>query len=147
MKEQKISFETAKLAKEKGFNLWCEKQYVETLEHTLDCGRGDVITFPYQYPRVIITGKLTEWDINYGFAPTQSLLQKWLREEYNCIVEVVFQYSVAYTGGKIKYFSTVDYYGKDMENAITEDADFRSKLYNTFEEALEVGLQEALKLI
>lgn len=38
--EQLITYETAYLAKEKGFDIDCKNKYVETLEHTLEMGRG-----------------------------------------------------------------------------------------------------------
>jgi hypothetical protein len=58
MKEQLITFETAKLAKESGFDLKTNKVFVETLEHTLDMGRGGDCTFPYQAPRLLEALKL-----------------------------------------------------------------------------------------
>ena len=99
MEEQLISYETAKLAKEKGFD------------------------FIY-----IIDNELT----NHSLI-TQSLLQKWLREVHNIHITVTsisqesWQYHIQKPKDKLG-----DNYNEDYEN---------------YEEALEDGLQESLKLI
>ncbi len=93
MIEELISFETAKLAKEKGFNEQCS-------------------------------------------APTQSLLQKWLREVHNIHVNV--SYGLTFTfkiNGDLKGNDYVDY------------SNIEEYWSRTYEEALEKGLIEGLKLI
>lgn len=61
MEDTLITFETAELAKEKGFNIPCKHLYdIKTGEYSDGYIFGDVI-----------------------LAPTQSLLQKWLRDKYN----------------------------------------------------------------
>lgn len=69
--------------------------------------------------------------------PTQSLLQKWLREKHGINVEVFLSYEFPYN----TYFYRVMKIGKYFTLSHT---DFESNIY---EEALEAGLQEALKLI
>lgn len=64
--------------------------------------------------------------------PTQSLLQKWLREEHNLCVSVWYD-----IGWKVEVILIPD--SEDVYDSI--------KTYDLYEEALEVGLQEALKLI
>ena len=126
------------MAKEKGFDWECHSMY-----HSKAFRRNDGYC-NYNQPNHKF---FSEEDIIS--APTQSLLQKWLRETYNCIVEVLFQIDKKYTNGKIKYIVTVDYYDENF-NLFNEnnEPDFISLiLYNTYEEALEVGLQEALNLI
>lgn len=68
-----------------------------------------------------------------GFCATQSLLQKWLREEHNLYVNHLLSPAGIY----IEIFK----YGKCI---LTLGADGG---YLNYEEALEIGLQEALKLI
>ena len=68
-------------------------------------------------------------------APTQSLLQKWLREKHNIIVLVDYE---GIDGYYYKYY----YYINEVKKYNASD-----KNYITFEEAYEIGLQEALKLI
>ena len=64
-----------------------------------------------------------------------SLLAKWLREEHNIIVLVDYE---GIDGYYYKFYS----YKEGNKNYDASD-----KNYNTYEEAYEIGLQEALKLI
>jgi hypothetical protein len=120
MKEQLITFETAKLAKEKGFDVYCETAYVYRYkEHESE---------DYWYYWKSYVGSLTHDPLTCDIgAPTQSLLQKWLREKHNTFISVDVNYCY-----KI--------YFKDV--LLSESIN-----YNNYEDALEVGLQEGLKLI
>lgn len=71
LRDELISFETAKLAKEKGFDVECERYFDETGGMWTYNNWGDGLR-----------------DGAY-WRPTQSLLQKWLREKYN--IEVISQ--------------------------------------------------------
>lgn len=137
MEEQLINFETAKLAKEKGFNIYTQKVFVETLEHTLEMGRGGDCTFPYQAPRVLNSSEFGNWDIVHCKAPTQSLLQKWLREVHNIHLLIEPYYNE----------QTVLIYGIDVIIENSKEEIIIEKGFKTYEQALEIGLQEALKLI
>ena len=124
MKEQLISFETAKLAKEKGFKIPTEvmykgneKSYGHNNEWGIDEKRLDG-EFPYRNQ---------QW---YSI-PTQSGLQKWLREKHNI-------HLIAYKNINIDGYDWC---------FITTDGITNINSYKTYEEALEAGLQEALKLI
>jgi len=114
MKEQLISFETAKLAKEKGFKKLCDFSYDED---------------------GILTGNC-EQSYNY-VASTQSLLQKWLREKYHLIITIAYQYEPD---------STPYSYWIYKENNSLPINQWVNGL-NTYEEALEAGLQKALSYI
>lgn len=69
--------------------------------------------------------------------PTQSVAQKWLRETKNIHIEISYMYE--------------NYWLYDILTIPTHDliglSDRPIVRYNTYEEALEAGLQEALKLI
>jgi len=130
MEEKLISFETAKLAKEMGFGLYsftpsgCVSMYNDNtneIEHLLMCQ-----SFPYDYQTICVS---------------QSLLQRWLREEHNFIISVVPFYNNT-TGICTLEGYTFLIFEKESFEAITNDED-----YKTYEEALEKGLQETLKLI
>lgn len=72
MKEEIILFETAQLAKEKGFNIPCNLYYyIDNMIHS----QKD------KYHK----GRLIDRNIypNQYSAPTQALLQKWFRKVYN----------------------------------------------------------------
>ncbi|MCK9445924.1 hypothetical protein M0Q50_03430 [bacterium] len=129
LKDELISKKTAMLAKEKGFD-------IRTSDFFCNDKELNEINF-LQYRE----------DDDFFYRPTQSLLQRWLRLEFNCIIEIIYQYSPIDTNGKILYVSTVDYYGKDFENDLSDEPDYQSTFYEKYEKALEVGLYEALKMI
>ena len=124
MKEQLITFETAKSATEKG----CENKTPHKLRRDyynhLGEINGDVTEYIKAYVNKNRTSNLETID-----APTQSLLQKWLREEHNLFVSVD------------KYEAKADSYFRST-NCIGIYGEFKK-----YESALENGLQEALKLI
>lgn len=83
--------------------------------------------------------------------PTQSLAQKWLREVKNIFVYVENWYDVEAQTIRNDMFYWV-FYTKvvvDVNSDIDNDEwfDDEETKYSTYEEALEVGLQEALKYL
>jgi hypothetical protein len=122
MIEELITFETAKLAKEKGFDINELKVYINHQIH------GIIIT-----NRDCIHNKK---DILCN-APTQSLLQKWLREEHNLNVSIDH-------GGSSNWYFIIDSIVLSEESKYYIEND---DVFDTYEQALEIGLQEALKLI
>lgn len=153
MKEDLITFDTAKLAKEKGFDWECNNWWVETLEHKLDIPRSGVEHFPSHEPRILGHKPSGNHHIIHASAPTQSLLQKWLRDNYN--IMIVIGHHIDYDNPNkvwknkkdILYELFVNYYGENFEIPCTDYDDYYQSHITTYEEALEIGLQEALKLI
>ncbi len=130
MEEELIKIETAKLAKEKGFDI---NTYSECWVKTLD---GKVI---HNSEREDIP-EHDRCEVLY-MQPTQSLLQKWLRETYNIDVEL---FSVTHNNIKwwrvyVKIGTSVQWNPAQLQN--------ENQQYKKYEIALEEGLQEALKLI
>ncbi len=127
MEEQLITFETAKLAKEKGFS-------INTTEYW-ECQASG----PERYKFITEDSPGATWvndDLkNRICISTQSLLQKWLREVHNIKLWVEFNYTK-------EWFSY--YLDKYDDKKIILQKEVRNQ---SFEEALEVGLQEVLKLI
>jgi len=124
MEEQLITFDTAKLAKEKGFDDRNSSQYIQ-----YDYGENGWKEKSYQ--------EYDDLDSNIGIGdnirisrPTQSLLQKWLREKHYIETNII-RLALSYM-----FFVFNDYKRPSSQ-----------KGFKTYEEALEVGLQEALKLI
>jgi len=70
--------------------------------------------------------------------PTQSLLQKWLREVHNITIIVAPIHETEDTKSLVKYW----YYILDVEDDSDDEV-----FYGNWEDALEMGLQEGLKLI
>ena len=130
MEDTRITFETAKLAKEKGFTQETNRLEIPYYNYKGEF-KGDVSDWRV---RKYIRGEDTS-DIEFVSAPTQSLLAKWLREEHNIIVLVDYE---GIDGYYYKFYS----YKEGNKNYDASD-----KNYNTYEEAYEIGLQEALKLI
>ena len=130
MEDTKVTFETAKLAKEKRFPQETNRLEIPYYNYKGEF-KGDVSDWRV---RRYIRGEDTS-DIEFVSAPTQSLLAKWLREEYNIIVLVDYE---GIDGYYYKFYS----YKEGNKNY---DASYKN--YNTYEEALEAGLQVALKLI
>jgi hypothetical protein len=135
MEETKVTFETAKLAKEKGFfdkNVYGEVRLSQT--HYYD-NSGILHNI-----REAFDSK--DYDLkDCCNAPTQSLLQKWLREVHNIIVEPIFD-ETADDG-----FPWLLCIYKDKQEVITEEHPFFGDYFDNYEEVLEQGLQEALRLI
>ena len=125
MKEQLITFETAKLAKEKGFDDVRTNHLPYMLEGDDEGCIGASI-----YCKV------------YANCCTQSLLQKWLREVHN--IDVFINRGGMFR--KESYCIFIHDNIKDISRLRPLDNDVFSG-YFTYEEALEIGLQEALKLI
>ena len=156
IEERLISFETAKLAKEKGFVLPCHSYYFEDGEF-----KENELTGTNGYYGEEYCFSLEEFDENWNdngvtkkngdrcfgcsgnkdyfktfSAPTQSLLQKWLREIHGIQVYV---YSSTIRLGKYS-----DYVIHINEKSLN---DARDEEYQIYEDAFEVGLREALKII
>ena len=124
MTDQLISFETAKLAKGKGFNEISDTYVTEGNHYESD------------------EGAFYKNEYGYITAVTQSLLQKWLRERYNMNIVITTAINIS---GKFEMSieEIIKSFGTDMTDSIyCKDTEF-----NTYEEALEAGLQETLKLI
>lgn len=130
MEDQLITFETAKLAKEKGFKELCFNFYnkeAELKSPYLENGSSSDTEF-----RVDLEDLLENYNLYEKYsAPTQSLLAKWLREVHYiylwCTPEEEID-GVPYWEYHIGYRQS-------------------DKSYPTYELTLETGLFEALKLI
>jgi hypothetical protein len=129
MKDQLISYETAIIAKEKGFDIPIMQSgqvYCTELK--------EIMT-------IVDSNAIRNWNdskfTNICSAPTQSLLQKWLREEHDIhlMIEPIFSELTR----SIREFNVSCYInGREI------DIDYNFKFY---EQALEAGLLKALKLI
>jgi hypothetical protein len=137
MKEQLIKFNTAKLAKEKGFDVKCIHHHYSNA-----ISKAQRLGFPFKEEDLLqIYGgfgrKNSELSKKRYAAPTQSLLQKWLREVHN--IDVWAQPFVKNQSLPDESYSYFVYKDGVWQNDGVDMLDF--------EEALEKGLQEALKLI
>ena len=122
MTEQLISFETAKLAKEAGFDWQIVTAYVDLTP--LELFTEEVTEFVYQANHNNKPHRIS--------APTQSLLAKWLRDVHNIHVKIS-----CHLGDW--YFELVSILGHFNTNRYSEVE------YITYEAALEEGLKEGLR--
>lgn len=136
IEEQFVSFETAKLLKEAGFNVPCRGVYVTD--------RTGYYEFR-EYDNKQTVDDLC-WNTEDGFqyeylAPTQALAARWLREVHRISVDAAFMASST-------NIDVWQYFIGKMDDMIWPgDFETSERTYATYEEAMEAGLQEAIKLI
>lgn len=114
-----VSFETARLLKEAGFIVFCDKYFVKP--EITDYYKGRGIN--------------ANWNAlgEYFSRPTLSLAAKWLREENNIYVEVIRKFTCW-------KFSLINL------NPVCI-IKLTAGSFNTYEETLEEGLKEALEFL
>jgi hypothetical protein len=123
MTEEFVTLETAKLLKEKGFNEYCKN--VIDIDNIL---------------RVTLYRTNSNLPKQCFSLPTQSLAQRWLRETKNLHIEI-YRSAVGYGYAIVKADNGT--WQEDDDSRGTNDGG----LWDTYEEALEAGLVECLKLI
>ena len=139
MQEALVTFKTAKLAKEKGFNWKCRGKIHCSHYHLV---KDNIIPSNVPTSSAEMFAPLIDWNNHLKpkldtetSLPTQSLLQKWLREIYD--IDVIINTYRSQGHKWYKFFISERH--KDVVKSI--------ELYQSYEEALEIGLQEALKLL
>ena len=147
--EDYVSFEVAKLLKEKGFKEWCRCCYGVAVLHNgedisfdeecelKDEGKGNEIeyveggTFYYFY---CDNG---DEDTNVWAAPTLQMAMKWLREEHNIFIAINM---IPDTIQKPYFFKP--YVGRKIYNF---PLDYSVEFYTTYEETCEASIKYCLK--
>ncbi|MBR3565328.1 MAG: hypothetical protein IKN91_03235 [Paludibacteraceae bacterium] len=131
--EQYIEYETARLAKQAGFDWKCTQCYYN--------GEFD----NDYYDSYNFNGSCL-YQIS---APTQSVLQRWLREEKGYHIYISHTYTAI--DCQVKSVWEILYekmsFLKPNSILILEDDLGRSLAFDTYEAALEAGLKECLSLI
>lgn len=121
VEESYVSFDTAKLLKEAGFDVPCTSQYADNGFGWDNLSRANYNSCESLFSR-----------------PTQALAARWLREVHHYAVCVWF--TIDYN----KWFYA---YGDTENMAFDEEYSISEFIYETYEEALEAGLKYALELI
>lgn len=124
MTDTLIKFKTAKLAHEKGFNIDTEYYYPPVEEG-------------YAFKDLDFPSWQSTKPDDYYSAPTQSLLQRWLRELPTSIIVTP----------KTDFVAWEVEISRPDEHTINIWKNQSGQLLRSYEEALEEGLKEALKLI
>mgnify|MGYP001775182282 CR=1 FL=1 len=120
--ESYVSFDTARMLKEAGFDVPCNSYYSDIGIVTAFAG-GNFNAYPYATSR-----------------PTQALAARWLREVHRIALDVAF-IPPSVDGDVWQYFVG------EMDDMIWKGEYETGRKYTTYEEAFEAGLQEAIKLI
>lgn len=128
--EDYVSFETAKLLKEKGFDEKCPCSYRKKLVDNKIVDEEELFVSAH----LMLTNSELEdkvyRDIVYCSAPTLQMAMKWLRE-----VHKLYMYT-AFAGMEEVWFSRIydkDKHQKDLDN------------FNTYEEACEAAIKYCLE--
>jgi hypothetical protein len=143
MEEKRITFETAILAKEKGFDVPIRQE------------GGVYCTVTGLIDIAVTSNQIDNWNaskfLEICSAPTQALLQKWLREVHN--IEAAANVHFYNRGSKLGYYYSLDRFSSENihDGHWYDEEQFEAtgskNSFETYEEALEKGLYEALKLI
>lgn len=118
MEEQRVTFETARLAKTNGFNEQCNKYF-----------NSDGKLNGYSF--------LTDLSEGSVFAPTQSFLQKWARDEQDTHIAVVVGNG----------FWNCNLYDAVTGTFITTAYNKGNHAFDCYEDALEQGLREVFYIM
>lgn len=124
IKEEFVSFETAKLLKEAGFDVPCTSQYTE----------GKCIWnvgYPYNF---------NQDELGYS-RPTQALAARWLREEYDTFVKM--ERVGSFDGKEFRLYWSFSIIS--VSTACLKS--ISGGRYDGYEEALEVGIVQVLERI
>ena len=129
IQEQYVSFETAKLLREKGFDELCKQFY--NSDGILKYHKIDIVSSNSKHIPLIS-------DIpTYYSAPTQAMTTRWLREYYNFYIEIdVLGMGKKY--GELKWRSVV-YFLDNMNECYCEDK------FDSYEEACEAAIKYCLE--
>lgn len=146
--EDYVSFEVAKLLKEKGFdeNTLCKYAGKDGVtEEWYDDYRERMIRFDWDEGHLI--EPLTEPEDKYGVygdtipAPTLQMVMKWLREVHNLFIQVtIVPYTTVTMEQKYYLFSVC----KNRRNLINR-SDHPHDSYSTYEEACETAIKYCLE--
>ena len=171
--ENYVSFETAKLLKEKGFNLWCYKCYGDAVYHKgipisfdeecelKDEGLEDEIEYVEVWCLYDFGCDNRKEDVKVYAAPTLQRAIKWLEEVHHILVVADYIYECTDTSWVYKIYRLGDNgkperveitsvrYGIDGEPYVEtvgyRDYELSSNDYATREEAEDEGIRYVLK--
>ena len=147
MRETRVTFKTARLANEKGFNLRQSEYFNEYADlseiYNCQCNDRDVNECSCGAMESYNEGK----DVIQ--APTQTLLQKWLRDIHQIYVDIdidqttypKFCYMISRFIGNPTDLAAEEWGWENLPNGVDWG------LHRSWEDSLEEGLFEALKLI
>ena len=135
MTEDYVSFETAKLLKEKGLDSECDYLYangniVRARGGKCNWNKGETLFTDYK---------------NECSAPTLQMAMKWLREKHNKIIIPRIRVTDPITGVIDCYCIDIHYIPKNNGGALCFISPTPENGYSTYEEACESGIKYCLE--
>ena len=127
--EDYVSFDTAKMLKNKGFDEFCRYTYMEN-ENSV----GITVSTNSKLPKEVYS------------MPTLWEAQKYLREKHNCYIQITYE---AYKTG-VNYLVQVLFYEPNDDDCWSNKSTGKygdNAEFDSFEDALSFGILEALKRI
>ena len=121
--EDYVSYETAKLLKEKGFDENCFRSYVK-----------DKLTVSQGFNNSYYTTMYSDARYRPMSAPTIQMVMKWLREEHDLHIDIF-----------VTYKDGIPHYQWSVDNLKTQDTISETPCCNTYEEAVEATIKYCLK--
>lgn len=125
--EDYVSFEVAKLLKEKGFNWQCFAYYSEYID------KWKTLKLWKKYAKTYDTVR----NNGYVLVPTLQMACKWLRKVHGLSVET---FSIKGTSNVCPVF-----WKGNVVKLLTQDRAFSSELVDSYEEAVEAALKYCLE--
>lgn len=122
IEEDYVSFETAKLLKEKGFN------------------SGVCKNSPHYYYNTDGEFSDQSWDTEYP-APTLQMAMKWLRDEKRYYIQIMLDSWACV--GRLGYYVVIQKTNSDFEMMLQDAVD--EVFYQTYEEACEAAIKYCLE--
>ncbi|NCD06163.1 MAG: hypothetical protein EOL97_08595 [Spirochaetia bacterium] len=152
--EPLVTYETALLASKKGFSKNCNAKWYFFIFNKNVFGRTeksiDDLELLYKENEIYCTTNhlgIKDTDISLMIcAPTQSLLQKWLRDKYRIDIQIT-RNKPGYNEYRVEIYQTFTNLNTYVYKQINEDNSNFCKWFSNYEDALEEGLLEGLKLI
>lgn len=131
--EDYVSFEVAKLLKEKGFQQLKNNcgYFTTEMVYSIDTDDDGKHHFAHQYPAGVYDKD------KYIAAPTHQMVMKWLREVHNLSVET---FSIKGTSNVCPVF-----WKGNVVKLLTQDRAFSGELVDSYEEAIEAALKYSLE--
>lgn len=129
IREDYVSFETAKLLTDKGFNEKCRAFYVKSEEYGIDLFHTERShNFNDVYPP-------------RTSAPTLQMAMKWLRKVHHYYIQVMLDGWAC--GGHLGYYVVIQKTDSDFEMMLQDAVD--EVFYQTYEEACEAAIKYCLE--
>lgn len=119
MMEEYITFETAKMLKEAGYDVPCDAIFTEDGIEIIDVGRAN---YNGLYPDMVSR-------------PTQEMAASWLRDRSKIHIYCFFCSD---------YWHVDNVFGYCIQSLERHEDIYSENSYTSYEEALEAGLQEAI---